>query len=132
MYDYLSLLAPDNNVTLATPCPQKVLVEHGLRNQVVHLADDDSEERIGFSTGTIFDVTLIWRALSESDAGTILDFYFDTAKGDARLKSFKWAHPTDTHTYVVRFNSDLTRTIAPAANNIHALPSMGLKVLGYA
>jgi len=129
MYDYLSVVAPDNDVTLSTPEPQDVLTEKGLINQEIHLGDDGSEERVGFSTAAIFYVTLVWSALTAADSGTILDFYFDAAKGNGRIESFKWDHPTDGHTYVVRFDSDLSRP-QKSGGRIHAIKSVRFKVLG--
>ena len=129
MYDYLSVVAPDNDVTLSTPLPQDVLTEKGLINQEIHLGDDGSEERVGFSTAVIFYVTLVWKALEAADSGTILDFYFDAAKGNGRIESFKWSHPTDGHTYVVRFNCDLAR-LWKAGGKIHEISSVSFKVLG--
>ena len=128
MYDYLSIVAPDNDVTLSTPTPQKIITEKGLKNQVIHLGDDGSEERINLATASIFYVTLLWNALVEADSGTIMDFYFDAAKGNGRAESFKWAHPTDGHTYVVRFDCDFSRPRKGAG--IHQIKSMKLKVLG--
>ena len=128
LYDYLDVAVPDNDQTLSTPTPQKILGEKGSLNQVVHIGDDESEERIGFSTKRIFYVTLQWDFLSEADAGTIMDFYFDAAKGNGRIESFKWAHPTDGHTYVVRFDCDLTREIEPGS--IHGIKKITFKILG--
>ena len=128
LYDYLDVVVPDNDQTLSTPKPQKTLVEKGLLNQEVHVGDDGSEERVGFSTKRIFYVTLQWDFLSEADAGTIMDFYFDAAKGNGRIESFKWAHPTDGHTYVVRFDCDLTREIEPGS--IHGIKKITFKILG--
>lgn len=127
MYDYLSTVTPDNDVTLSVS-PQKTLVELGTKNQTVHLADDDSEERISFSDDSIFYVTLQWPRKSETDLGTVLDFYYNTAKGNGRLKSFKWQHPTDGHVYVVRFDCNAERQIQ--IGNIHGFVNVKFKVLG--
>ena len=129
MYDYLSTVAPDNEETLSTPEPQDILTEKGLINQEIHLGDDGSEERIGLSDGAIFYVTLVWSGLEAADSGTILDFYFDAAKGNGRIESFKWAHPTDGHTYVVRFDTDLTRP-QKSGGKIHQIKAVKFKVLG--
>jgi hypothetical protein len=128
MYDYLSTVTPDYATTTFQVAPQEVLAEEGEKLQVVHFADDGSEERIDLSTASIFYVTLVWKSISASDAGTIVDFYHDSAKGNGITRSFKWTHPTDGHTYVVRFNDKLGRTIRPVAT--HGINAIRLRVLG--
>ena len=127
MYDYLSNVSADNNQTLSL-APQQVITEIGTKNQVIHLADDGSEERIGLATDSIFYVTLQWNNISESDSGTLVDFYHNASYGNARLESFKWSHPTDGHTYVVRFDSDLTRDLYLA--DIFGILNVRFKILG--
>lgn len=97
-------------------------------NQVIHLGDDGSEERIALATTVVFFVTLQWDALAAADSGTIMDFYFDAAKGNGRTESFQWDHPTDGHTYVVRFDCDFSRPMKPRF--IHQVKNIRLKVLG--
>lgn len=127
MYDYLTAAVPDKDATLLVR-PQNVLNEEPIKNQVIHIADDDSEERISLSSKTVFYVSMVWNRLREADSGTIMDFWLDSAKGDGKLNSFKWAHPTDGHTYVVRFDTNVVREIKQA--NIHGVVTIKLKVLG--
>lgn len=133
IWDYLSAtpVTPDYNATL-TVYPQRVLVEEGEKNQVVHLGDDDSEEVISFSDDSIFFVELHWDdGISESDAGTIIDFYHDSAKANGRARSFKWTNYSeisDEHTYVVRFASALHRRRRPPT--IHEIANVRLRILG--
>ena len=47
---------------------------------------------------------------------------------DQSAESFKWTHPTDGHTYVVRFDCDLPRSIR--IPEIHGVTNVRLKVLG--
>jgi hypothetical protein len=109
IYDYVSTVTADYTTTTLTIKAQGVVTEEGQKNQVIHLADDNSEERITLSTGSIFYVSWDWAQLSESDAGTIMDLYHDSAKANGMGNSFKWtAH--DGHTYVVRFAMPLTRS----------------------
>ena len=128
MYDYLSAVSIDKSTTLSTPTPQKILSEIGTKNQVVHLAADGSEERIGLSNQSIFHVTLKWDYLKPPDAGVIMDFWNSSNLGHGRLNSFRWDHPTDGHRYVVRFADDVTRTIMPSS--IHEISQIRLKILG--
>src|SRR5512139_870435 len=128
MYDYLSTISADVDVTLSTPNPQRILTEAGSKQQVVHFGDDGSEMVITLSDSWIFLVTLLWESLTSSDAGTILDIYYNASYANRRAKSFKWAHPSDGHTYVVKFAGDLERSIKPAG--LHGVSTVSLKVLG--
>lgn len=126
MYDYLSIVAPDNDVTLSTPKPSRVK-ENLFRNQKIHLGDDVSEEVVTLDPAVVGDVTVLFPKLQASDAGTILDFYLDAAKGNCMAESFKWEHPSDGHTYVVKFRSDVKRTLRYTS---FQFPNIKLKLMG--
>jgi hypothetical protein len=128
MYDYLDVASPDNDVTLSTPTPQGILTEEGELNQVVHAMDDGSDQVVTLATDKIFYVTLQWNALEPADAGTIMDYYFDAAKGNGIAESFKWDHPTDGHTYVVKFHGTWSRQQMPP--DVQKYPRLRLKVIG--
>lgn len=128
IWDYVSAATPDYNATLEVT-PQRVATDGGEKDQMVHQGDDGSEEIIAFTTDPIFYITLLWDKLSEADAGTIFDFYFDTGKGNGMARSFKWSH-VDDHIYTVRFATPLARQWKPA--NIHGIVNIKLKVLGQA
>jgi hypothetical protein len=106
-YDYLSTITADYNTTLAIKAQGKI-TEEGYKNQVVHLADDNTEKRITLSAGSIFYISFAWNQLTEANAGTILDLYHDPAKANGVGRSFKFAY--DGHTYVVRFDCKLARS----------------------
>ncbi|MDD4060455.1 MAG: hypothetical protein PHW08_07130 [Kiritimatiellae bacterium] len=126
MYDYLSTITADVDQTLAIDA-QGSLTEEGSFNQVIHLADDASEERVTLSANPLFYVSWPWNVLTEAEAGTIFDLYFDAAKANGMGNSFKWtAH--DGHTYVVRFDCKLSRT--GQAVSRWGYPSVRLRVLG--
>lgn len=127
MYDYLPVATPDSDVTLSVN-PQQIIVEESEPNQVVLLGDDGlSEEIITLSNEKVFFVSLQWPKITPADSGTIMDFYFDSAKGDRKAKTFKWAHKDD-HTYVVRFDCKFTRNLLPSTR--HGITSIRLKVKG--
>lgn len=129
MYDYVSRVLPSTTWEMSSvPCPQKILTEKGLMNQVIHLGDDGSEERIGLATPSVFYVTLRWDALSPGNSGVIMDFYFNSDRANGRLETFHWTHPTDGHTYVARFDCDFQRPMKPRF--VHQVKSVRLKVLG--
>lgn len=129
MYDYMITVAPDNNVTLSVT-PQNILVEDMTRNQVVHLGDDNSEEVISFSDTSIFHVTLQWDDVNESDSGTIVNFWLSASHGDGMAKSFKWDHPVDGHTYVVKFRSNPMKRSRHDPPDYYTISSVVLKVMG--
>ena len=130
MYDYLTTVTADYSATTLSVAPHEVLSEMGGFSDIIFTSDDGTtEERIAISPVPYFNVTLIWRAVSDSDAGTIQDFYYDTAKAYGRTRTFKWQHPSDGHTYVARFLSEtLERLLYPHA--WHELPSVQLRVVG--
>jgi hypothetical protein len=108
MSDYFTgTVAADYNTALTIKA-QGIVTEEGYKNQVIHLADDNSEERVTLSTGSIFYVTWSLNQLSESDAGTVYDHYHDPAKANGMGRSFKWtAH--DTKNYTARWDCILSR-----------------------
>lgn len=128
MYDYLGTISPDYSTTTLTVTPQGVIQEDGDKYQEVHEADDLSEEVVSISDASIFHCTLHFNHKQANDIGTIIDFYHDTAKANGREFSFKWDHPTDGHTYVVRFVGPLKRILGRPG--YQAISSVVLKVLG--
>lgn len=122
-YDYVATSTADVSTTL-TLTPHGRVTEQSRENAVIHLGDDESEERIVLSSTPVFYLSWSWNVLSASDAGTILDLYHTSAQG--RGKSFQCTH--DGHTYVVRFDCDLSRT--GQRNSRLSIPSVRLKILG--
>lgn len=109
MFDFLSNGTADNDVTLSVS-PQKVLIEESYLSQVLHEFDDGTVAVTEVSSTDYFKVKLQWDVISESDAGTIMDFWHNPAKGNGMAETFYWIHPKDGHTYVVRFLGNLKRT----------------------
>jgi len=106
-YDFLSIVTADYDYTLAISV-QGSITEDGYKNQVIHLADDNSEERITLTTGSIFYVSWAWSNISEADSGTIYELYHNPVKANGMGNSFKWTGH-DGHPYVVRFAMNLQR-----------------------
>ena len=136
MFDYFGgvTIVPDYSATTFALdiFPQGITLEESKKNVVVHLGDDGSEERISLSgSSPIFYVDISWEALTETEAGSIFDFYNDSSKADGMLNSFYWQHKgelTDTHTYVARFNSSLPRELK--SGNLYGYSNVSLKILG--
>lgn len=127
MYDYLTTIAPDVDVTLAVD-PWEIVPEEGEKRQEVIYGSDGSEEVISQSDNSIFHLALQWKYLSASNAGTIFDIYHDTAKANGLKNSIKWTHPSDGHTYVVKFRGPLKRVWIPG--QLHEISEIKIRVLG--
>jgi hypothetical protein len=126
IYDFVNTITADYNYAIGIT-PQGVVSEESAKNGIVHMGADGSEERIAFGTASIFYITIGWNILSESNSGTIFDWYNDPAKANGMQRSFKYVFG-DGHTYVVRFASDLSR-VGQAVSR-WGLPSIRLRVLG--
>jgi hypothetical protein len=130
MYDYLSDLVADYTTTELTVAPQQVITERGDKSQVVHKFDDGSVAVVSISDDNYFTVTLVWDMISKSDAGTIIDLWHDSSKANGRENTFYWDHPTDGHTYTVRFMDPLTRVQKAETPNYMEVSEVKLRVEG--
>lgn len=108
MYDYLSYKAPDYAYTLSI-APNNEISEDGGRKVQINEADSGTPEVVVLGGSTTFDVDLEWENISKADSDTILDIYHDANKGAWGSRTFRWAHPTDTHVYTVRFIGKVPR-----------------------
>lgn len=131
LWDYMSTSGvPANSTALLDVDPQRVMAEIGVKNQIVHLGDDNSEEVITLGSTTAYYVNLQWDVLTSTDAGAIFDFWNSSSKANGIARTFRWAHPTDTHTYTVRFDTDISRSFQPG--DIASIGSVRLRVMGRA
>ena len=126
VYDYISTITPDYNAAIGI-LPQGEIVEESLKSGIVHIGVDGSEERIAFGTASTFFININWNQLTESNSGTIMDFYNDSAKANGMQRSFKYTWG-DGHTYVVRFASALPRS-GNAMSRL-GIKNIRLKILG--
>jgi len=133
MWDYLETVFADYKGPPLDIKSQRVIIEDGDFRQEIHEADDSSEEVISYSTTPIFYVTLQFPVRTESQIGTIFDYYFNTSKGYGQARSFVWNHPTDGHQYVVKFRDKLSRSLSQGGYSlpvIFGIPSLRLKIIG--
>jgi len=130
MYDYLTTKTPDYTATTLSIRPQGELKYTGKKSQVAHEMDDGSIAVISVSDNSYFDVFIGWRILTESDAGTIMDFWHDTNKANGMEKSFYWAHPVDGHTYVAKFMSDFSGVFKAGWGTRQSVPGVELRIIG--
>lgn len=129
MYDYLSVVSPDYSATTLSVTPQNILSEMVSWKQNVQETDDGTEQVLSLG-GPFFKVQLQWDVISDADAGTIFDFFSDSSKGKGFAQSFKWEHPTDDHTYVVKFRSKLKRVFSVQMASYRKIDAVDLKVIG--
>ena len=131
MYDYLTTITPDYTATTLSVTPHSVLSQMIKKAQVVHEFDDGNISVATLGSTAFFEVTLQWDILTASDAGTILDFWADSAKANGMERSFYWQHPVDGHTYVVHFLENLTTDYHHGwGNNYHEVQQIKLLVKG--
>jgi hypothetical protein len=125
--DYLSVTTADYSTTQFDVTPQEVMTEEGEFRQKIVEFDDVSVGVLTKSTTPIFLFSLRWPLLTEADANTIYDFYFDTAKAKGKARTFEFPHPTDGNTYIVRFWSSISRE----TRYIRSINEIKLRVEGY-
>ncbi|MGD9504568.1 MAG: hypothetical protein AB7W37_06635 [Syntrophobacteraceae bacterium] len=128
MYDYLPDAVPDYSGETLDVSPTGEMTEAGKFNQVVHLSDGGGRKIVTLDSAPIFTVTIQWEGLTADDAGRIFDFYFHPAKAFGMARSFRWAHPSDGHVYVVRFATELSRKLSGAPR--HEIGELELSVIG--
>ena len=129
MWDYLPGTASvDSDTTLAL-VSQKVAKERGFFPGQKRMRTDGG----GYITTTRntmpqYEIDLQFNAYSESDAGILVDMFYNATIGKGMERSFNWTHPTDGHKYIAKFNTpDLSRSIEEAS--IHGLGRVKLIVL---
>jgi hypothetical protein len=132
LYDYLNVATPDYSTTTLNVTPHTIKFNI-VKNQTAHMFDDGSDRPIGLDDDVIVNINLQWNnGVTESDAGTIFDFYADSAKANAAAKSFKWYCPHDSHTYVVKFRNQLSKEWRTdlITKRYVGTPEIELKVVG--
>jgi len=129
MSTYLSPKAADYTTTELEIVSQNVLVEEGQKRQYFHEFDSGDIEVVTTSD-SFFSVTIQWDWIDYTDAETILDFYHDVNKANARQRTFHWWHPLDGNTYVARFATDLTQTDNVKKPGAKEIPQITLRIEG--
>ena len=107
MYDFLTDEVPDYEGYLPVD-PQIVLGVSGGKEVNINRGRGRSEERIILSDTSKFWFRVRWNGLKPADQESLFAFYHDPNKACGTGRSFWFSAPTqyDSHTYVVRFDSD--------------------------
>lgn len=126
VYDFVSVAVPDYDAEIGI-LPQGEIQEQSLKNQKIFYGVDGSERVVSFDSNIIFYISIEWKSLSESDSGTIFDWYNDPAKANGTQRSFKYIWG-DGHTYVVRFVDKLSRV--GQLVSLYGISNVKLKILG--
>ena len=129
MASYLSSVAADYTATELSVAPQKILVEDGQKNQIIHEFDDGSINVVALSD-IFFNVTLQWTYITESEKDIIIDMYYNSAKADGSANTFYWPHPRETKTYVVRFITNPVVQIESSKPLGFVIPEVKIRVEG--
>ena len=127
VWEYVSLATADYFATEFDISPQQVMTEYGGFRQRVVQYDDSSVQVITKSDTPEIYFRCSWPALTEVDANTIFDFYFDTAKAKGKARTFEFPHPIDGVTYIVRFWSFIEKAI----KHHRGIAEITLRVEGY-
>jgi len=111
--DFVDVETPDYNVVLAVSAQVEVTEEGGFIEEVFDAdsGDDADAQTVRMATDPQFFFTLQFPRKSAADLGTLWDWYFDPAKASGTSRSFKWTHPVDGETYVVKFADRLSRGV---------------------
>jgi len=105
MVDYLPYKEPDYDAEFPDLPVESFSENIDIECKIIE-TEDNGEERIAMSE-PFFIVTLNFPQLNKNQIAMLFDFYFNENKANGKINSFKWTHPTDGCTYVVRFDTDL-------------------------
>ena len=130
MADSLSVVAADYTTTELSVAPQKTMTEQVRKSQIVYESDDGDPTVVSKSNKSIWTATLMWTALSETDAETIEDFYCDATKANGMERTFYWQHPKDPETYTVQFMTPLVKRYDASMPNYIGIASVQLRIIG--
>lgn len=135
IWDFLSsdVVSADTTFDLGDstmPVPQGTIPETGFKNQIIHYADDNSEEVVTYSNESVFHLTNVWPVLTESESGELFNFWHSTGIANGVSRKFRYTHPTDGHTYTNRFVSEIVRVRYPGP--IKGVQAVTMRVLGRA
>jgi len=125
-YDYIDAASADKDETLNLDARGDVK-EHVFKRQAVHEMDDGADRVVTLAAKWQVFFYIPFSALTESDSGTLLDFYMNTDKGNGKANTFKYVHG-DGHTYVVRFDDDYERLLR--LGGYHTVEGILLKAEG--
>ena len=129
MSTYLTTKVADYTTTELALVPQNVMVEEGVKNQIIHEFDDGTYDVVTLSA-SYFTITIQWDWLSITDAETVLDFYHSSSKANGMANTFYWQHPLDSNTYVARFIAPLQRSDNVAKPNAKEISGVKLRIEG--
>ena len=128
MADYLPTLVSDYSSEILDINPHRTVQTAGSFKQSVYEPDGGENYVVTLNDSVDYFVTLQWVNITALDKSTILDFYYNSAKGKGKARSFLWLHPTENQNYVVKFVSDVGENLG--RNLRFGISSITLKVIG--
>ena len=99
---YLNAATPDCTAGTLSVTPHNTISYTPARMQKVITFDGPQESRISIDDDYSFMIDVQWELLPASNSGQVIDFLLGWDKANGIVRSFKWYHPTDGYTYVVR------------------------------
>ena len=127
MANYLPYKEPDYDAEFPDLPVESLSESIDAEYKIVETEDND-EERVAVSE-PFFIVTLDFPQLRKSQIAMLFDFYLNEDRANGKINTFKWVHPTDGCTYVVRFNTDLESSFRRGFYTDNF--SIDLRVLGW-
>jgi len=101
----------DYTAEILSELPQGTFTEDGSGGMIARMAEDGTERRLELGGAKpVFFVTFDWDLLSAALQDTLLDWWANATKGRRGANTILWAHPTDGHVYVVRFDFTFKRS----------------------
>ena len=100
--DHLNIAVPDCTSGTLSVAPHNTVTYAAGRHQKIILFDQTDESRISIDSDYVFFSDVQWELIPATNSGIVTDFLLSWDKGNGITRSFKWEHPTDSETYVVR------------------------------
>jgi len=130
MADYLPNQTADYNGVILSVEPQRTMTETSKKHQTKHEGDDGTIVVTTLSSQSYFIVTLQWYLITIAESDLIFDLWNDPGKANGIGRTFQWEHPTDGHTYVVRFEGDISKGYTSGIVADRGISSIRLRVTG--
>ena len=100
--DHLNIVTPDCTSGTLSVAPHNTVTYAAGRHQKILIFDEVDESRISIDDDYVFFTDIKWELIPASNSGIVIDYLLSWDKGNGIARSFKWQHPTDGETYVVR------------------------------
>jgi len=108
--DYLNVEVPDYYTVYLTKSANYDIPMPGSYKQVVNDTDGGSGKIVTLKTTPDSTVNLRWTGVSQADADTLSDLYYNPAKAYGMVNSYVWQHPQTLEYFTIQNISEYTQT----------------------